>query len=145
TVLGDDLYCHEPFCQHILSKQWNFILVCKPDSHKTAYEHIDGLSALGKVQGIKKKQWNGKETLTHHYRYLNDVPLKDGEQALNVNWCEITTLNEVNEIIYRNSFASNQHLNEENVAEIITAGRARWKIENKNNNTLKTIPSPLSH
>lgn len=145
TVLGDDLYCHEPFCQHILSKQWNFILVCKPDSHKTVYEHIDGLASLGKVQSIEKKQWNGKETLTHHYRYLNDVPLRDAEPSLGINWCEITTTNGENKVIYRNSFASRHIINEENVVDIIAAGRARWKIENENNNTLKTKGYHLEH
>jgi hypothetical protein len=33
TVLGDDLYCHEPFCRDHLARGFQFILVCKPDSH----------------------------------------------------------------------------------------------------------------
>ncbi|MCK5831876.1 MAG: ISNCY family transposase [Methylococcales bacterium] len=145
TVLGDDLYCHEPFCQHILGKNWNFIFVCKPTSHQTVYEHIEGLSTLGKVHHFKEKQWTGKETHDHHYRFLNDVPIKDGEGALSVNWCEITTTNESGDIIYKNSFATNHWLTKENVIDIITAGRARWKIENENNNTLKTKGYNLKH
>jgi len=31
------------------------------------------------------------------------------------------------------------------VAEIVRAGRARWKVENENNNTLKTKGYHLSH
>jgi hypothetical protein len=145
TVLGDDLYCHEPFCQHILDKKWNFIFVCKPTSHQTVYEHIDGLSTLGKVDHFKEKQWTGKETHWHHYRYLNDVPIKDGEEALSINWCEITTYNEEGKVIYKNSFATNHQLNKENVVDVIKAGRARWKIENENNNTLKTKGYNLKH
>jgi hypothetical protein len=30
TVPGDDLYCHEPFCRALLSKGFEFILVCIP-------------------------------------------------------------------------------------------------------------------
>ena len=32
TILGDDLYCHEPFCREALQRGFAFILVCKPDS-----------------------------------------------------------------------------------------------------------------
>jgi len=38
TILGDDLYSCQPLCQLILDEKLNFILVCKPDSHKTLYE-----------------------------------------------------------------------------------------------------------
>ena len=34
TILGDDLYCHQPLCELILQQQLNFILVCQPESHK---------------------------------------------------------------------------------------------------------------
>jgi len=35
TILGDDLYSCQPLCQLILDEKLNFILVCKPESHKT--------------------------------------------------------------------------------------------------------------
>ena len=50
TVLGDDLYCHEPFCQALLAKGLEFILVCKPLSHKTLYEWLDDLARNGIVK-----------------------------------------------------------------------------------------------
>jgi len=40
TVLGDDLYCKQPLCDLLLDNGCNFILGCKPDSHKTLYEWI---------------------------------------------------------------------------------------------------------
>ncbi len=36
-------------------------------------------------------------------------------------------------------------LNDQNIAEIIEAGRTRWKIENENNNTLKTKGYNFKH
>ena len=36
-------------------------------------------------------------------------------------------------------------INSDNVAEIVKAGRARWKIENENNNVLKTKGYHLEH
>src|SRR4029077_19032114 len=38
TLLGDDLYSKEPFCALALQQGFNFILVCKPDSHPKFYE-----------------------------------------------------------------------------------------------------------
>jgi hypothetical protein len=35
TMLGDDLYGHQPFCQLVLDNDLNFIFVCKPDSPLT--------------------------------------------------------------------------------------------------------------
>jgi len=35
TVLGDDLYCHAPFCRDLLALGLGFILVCQPASHAT--------------------------------------------------------------------------------------------------------------
>jgi len=43
TVLGDDLYCHQPLCEQLLAQQFNFIFVCRPESHSTLYEHLEGI------------------------------------------------------------------------------------------------------
>ena len=42
TILGDDLYSRQPVCEAILNAGLNFILVCKPKSHKTLYKRVDG-------------------------------------------------------------------------------------------------------
>lgn len=70
TFLGDDLYAHEPFCRK-LQTYGNFILVCKPDSHKTVYEWLKGITNK-KVED----RFDGK---THHlyiYNYVEGVPLR---------------------------------------------------------------------
>jgi len=36
-------------------------------------------------------------------------------------------------VIYHNAFISNHLIHTKNVAGIVQAGRARWKIENENN------------
>ena len=40
TLLGDDLYCNEPFCKDALSRGFHFIFTCKSSSHKYLYEWI---------------------------------------------------------------------------------------------------------
>lgn len=145
TILGDDLYCKQPLCEAILREGLNFILVCKPDSHKTLYEWVAGLAASGEVQTLAIQRREGKRTDTDTYRFVNTVPLRDGADALDVNWCELTTTAADGKILYQNAFASNRAIDAGNVAEIVRAGRARWKVENENNNTLKTKGYNLTH
>jgi hypothetical protein len=145
TILGDDLYCKQPVCNAIRHEGLNFILVCKPDSHKTLYEWVAGLAATGDVQTLRVERRQGNRTVTETYRFVNQVPLRDGDDALDVNWCELTTTDGSGKVVYRNAFATNHVITATTVAEIVRAGRARWKVENENNNTLKTKGYNLTH
>lgn len=141
TILGDDLYCHQPYCQQLLAQNFNFILVCRPESHTTLYEHLEGIE----LPTLTSTRWTGKVEETYTYRYLNGVPLKDGEDALLVNWCEITIRRPDGKVLYQNSFATNHEITHDTVTEIVQCGRSRWKVENENNNTLKTKGYNLEH
>ena len=145
TVLGDDLYCHEPFCRALLAKNFEFILVCKADSHKTLYEWVVDLERNGIVKTLVRTRWTGKRYETDTYRYVSDVPLRDADDALFVNWCEITTRITDGKVLYRNAFATSLAVDDANVVEVVASGRARWKIENENNNTLKTKGYRFEH
>ena len=144
TVLGDDLYSNQPFCELLLEQGFSFILVCKPESHLTLYDWLDFLE--GDIQQVCIRRWNGRFAELWRYRYVNHVPLRDGKDALFVNWCEVTILCEKDgELLYRNSFVSNHPLEQTTFESIVAAGRARWKSENENNNVLKTKGYHLEH
>ena len=146
TILGDDLYCKQPFCELLLGHGFNFILVCKPDSHKTLYTWIVGLETAGDLHQFVIRRWNGRFREVHTYRYANDIPLREDEDAFWVNWCElIITKEDDGSILYRNAFATNHHMDRTNVEAVVQAGRARWKIENENINVLKTKGYHLEH
>ncbi|MCP4351006.1 MAG: ISNCY family transposase [Desulfobacterales bacterium] len=144
TILGDDLYCKQPLCKLMIEQEFDFILVCKPDSHKTLYQWIEGLDSKD-IDTQLVKRWTGKRHEIDTYRFVNQVPLKDAADALHVNWCEMTTKLEDGKIIYKNAFATNFKLHKENVEEIVANGRARWKVENENNNVLKNRGYHLGH
>lgn len=145
-LLGDDLFCHQPFCKQIRQKKIHFILVCKPDSHEMLYETVKFLETNQSVSTFTERRWNGRHGEIDTYRYANDLPLNGERDALLVNWCELTTTHEDSgEIIYRNAFATDFEVLETNVKEIVRDGRARWKIENENNNVLKTKGYHLEH
>ncbi len=143
-LLGDDLYCHQPFCRQTVLHGFDFIFVCKPDSHTTLYNWVNLLQRpdLGLVTGRVKV---GAHFHTYSYRYANGVPLAEGQDALKVNWCELTVTDHNQEVVFRNAWATNLTITDQNVAAIAAAGRARWKIENENNNTLKTKGYHLEH
>lgn len=145
TILGDDLYCHQPLSELILEEGFNFILVCKPDSHKILYEWLAELEELHEIEAMVVERWTGKRKEIDTYRFINQVPLRDGEDALQVNWFELTTTLENGKVVYKNSFTTNYKVTRNNVKELVKAGRARWKIENENNNILKTKGYHLEH
>jgi len=146
TLLGDDLYCNQPLCAHLLRHGFNFIFVCKPESHTTLYEWLAGVDAAGELPQVTIRRWNGRFRTVYTYRYANDVPLREGEDALWVNWCELTLTKETDgTILYGNAFATNHAVDRSNVEAVVQAGRTRWKIENEHNNTLKTKGYHLEH
>jgi hypothetical protein len=146
TFLGDDLYSNQPFCTLVLHHGGNFILTCKSDSHPKFYERLAFWQAAGGVAEHEGRRWNGRYTEATLVRYINDVLLRGGDAALSVNWFEITVVNtKTGEQLYHNSFITNHRLSADNIAAVAHAGRGRWKIENENNNVLKTKGYHLEH
>ncbi|HPW69882.1 MAG: hypothetical protein WDA72_05405 [Desulfomonilia bacterium] len=135
-VLGDDLFSREPFCRQLKDSSFHFIFVCKPDSHKTLSDWI-GLFG-DEVPTFSLRKWNGHFHEKSSYRHMNQVPIKDGDDPLAVNWLEIEiTRTDTRQVLYRNSLVTDYPLDRDNVPLIATASRARWKVENENTNVLK--------
>jgi len=146
TISADDLHCKQPFCELLLEKGFNFVLVCKPDSHKTLYERVNALAASESLSQLSVHRRNGRFVEIYTYRYANQVPLRAGEDALLVNWCEVTITRLTDgQVLYHNAFATSHLITDKTVAPIVSLGRAHWKIENGNNNILKTKGYHLEH
>lgn len=146
TMMTDDLHCNQPFCTLLEAHEINYILVCKPDSHPALYEEIELLERINDVASCTFRRWNGRFAEQWHCRYVNQVPLRAGPDALLVNWCEVTIYREdTGERIYFNTFVTNFELTNQSVEPIIISGRARWKVENENNNVLKNYGYHLEH
>lgn len=145
TLGGDDLFSRTPFCNEVLKVGWNFIFVCKPSSHTSLYEKLAELEKTKKgITKVTKNRLKGKKYETEEYRFVNGVTLYETEQ-LEVNWFEVTITNEKDKITYKNSFVTNKSITKTNVEKLVEEGRAKWKIENENNNTLKTKGYHLEH
>lgn len=146
TLLGDDLYSRQPICKLALNQNYNFIFVCRPTSHKTLYEWLEFLDKSGEVNTLQNHEFRGRNKIIYFYKYVNKIPIIDGDDSLQVNWCEVTVLNETTqEIIYKNNWMTNHNITNNNVLQIVKAGRSRWKIENESNNVLKNHGYNLEH
>ncbi|NEP84622.1 MAG: ISNCY family transposase, partial [Okeania sp. SIO3B3] len=114
AVSGDDLYANQPFCEQIL-------------------ENENEVKTFTRTVRIKNKKH------LYSYRYTENVPMRDSEDALKVSWLEVVVHDTDGKQLYKNTFITNHILDsDETVVELASAGRARWTIENENNNTLKT-------
>jgi len=146
TLLGDDLYSNQPFCELVLHQGFNFILTCKPDSHATLYERLAFWQATDAMAASEGRHFNGRFTEVTMVRYINDVLLRSGSDALSVHWFDITVVHaKTGEQLYHNSCITNHRLTADNVLDVAQSGRGRWKIENENNNVLKTKGYHLEH
>jgi hypothetical protein len=146
TMLADDLHSKQPTCELCLAHKLNFIFVCLPDSHPTLYEEIALLERIGGVAHLERRHHNGRFYERQRYRYVNQLPLRSGPDALPVNWCEVTIVRESSgEQLYFNQFITNHHLDDETVVEAVSSGRARWKTENESHNVLKNRGYHLEH
>jgi hypothetical protein len=141
VYLGDDLFSRQPLCQAVRDAGGHFIFVCKPASHPLIQEYLHG-AELGLLERTVKR---GKRHSIHRYRWLHDVPLRDGRDAMTVNWFEIEIINDKGKTTYRNSFVTDLPVSPDNVVELVACGRARWKIENETFNVLKNNGYNLEH
>jgi Transposase DDE domain len=139
--LGDDLFSRQPLCEAVREVGGHFIFVCKPSSHPLIQEYITGADLQSRQETVKR----GQKHSIFRYRWIHDVPLRDGKDALLVNWLEIEILDAAGKVSFRNSFITDLPVDSDNVAELAACGRARWKIENETFNVLKTKGYNIEH
>lgn len=147
TFLGDDLHSNQPLCELIdQAYEQFFIFVCKPDSHPTLYQWLASLEGVGGLESQQERHWNGGHGEIWSYRFVNQIPLRAGEDALLVNWLELTITHEdTGKQLYHNAWVTNHRVRLKNVTRLAKMGRTRWKVENENINVLKTKGYNLEH
>jgi hypothetical protein len=76
---------------------------------------------------------------------MHHLPLRNSDDALMLNWCELTETTEDGKQLYRNAWVTTHDNDDETVINIAASGRCRWKIENENNNVLKNHGYHFDH
>jgi hypothetical protein len=101
------------------SYQQFFVFVCKPDSHTALYEWIASLAGVGGLETRQERRWNGKHGEIWSYRFVNQVPLRAGEDAIMVNWLELTISHEkTGQQLFHNSWVTNHPVTLNNVMHL---------------------------
>ena len=131
--LGDDLFACQPVAEAIQATGGDFLLTAKPSSHKALYDFMNGAA----IEEHTVKEKAGSKRLTYRYRWFEQAPLRDGDDAMLVNWVGVTITDAKGKVTYNNAFVTSLPVTEGTVAEIVACARARWKIENEGFNVLK--------
>jgi hypothetical protein len=62
------------------------------------------LAANGVLATYQKRFWNGRFGEIYTYRYANNLPVRGDQEAINLNWCELTiTREDTGEQLYKNA------------------------------------------
>jgi len=136
-ILADALAANAPYINRLRDNGMNFILNVKPGSHDHLFAHVQN-------SGMTLIEITDKNGMERSYGFINDVALNSSNPDVRVNFVDYAE---------RDSKGKEKHftwitdivLSEENIAEIVIAGRCRWKIENETFNTLKTLGYHLDH
>lgn len=142
-VVEDGLSSNGPHIQDLQEQDLRFILGVKPKSHKALFSLLN----QGDEDGIATKMEcldEHDKTIAHFFRFMNQVPLNKAHPELLVNVLEYSQVGK-DEKITTFSWVTDIEITEDNVMELMRAGRARWKIENETFNTLKNQGYHLGH
>jgi len=146
TIVGDDAYAHEPFLQEVLEAEMNFLCICKAGSHKDLSESIASLRESGDLECCQSEYREKGKKYQAVYEWSEGVELTANKEPLVVSWVGVCiTELESGKKVYANEFITNHRVEKDSVEQIVAAGRARWKIENEQINTLKTKGYHLEH
>jgi hypothetical protein len=142
VYLGDDLFSCQPVAEAVVQTGADFLFVAKADSHKTLYEFLQGGTLEQYSETIRQP---GRKHLTYQYRWMQAVPLRDGKDALSVNWIGVTITDAKGKTTYDGAFVTSLPVNADHVVQLVACARARWKIENESFNVLKNNGYHLEH
>jgi hypothetical protein len=144
TLLGDDLYSRQPMGELVINQGFHYIFTGLPESHIALYDCLEYLNANGEISHLTIRIRHGRQWHFYNDRWANNIPLRDTQPALLTNWFELTITCDTL-VIFPNAWICDRCITKDNVPELVTSGRARWKSENENHNVLKTKGYHLEH
>ena len=150
VLLFDGLYSNAPFIKSLLKKNLRFIMGAKKDKLKSMFSQLK----VNKKMGLTKKHVvvetignKVKKKVTHEFEYIGGLDLNTSHPDVKVNYLEYTETIEyedpeqdkkgIGTTVKKFSWITDIPLSVGNIYKIMKAGRARWKIENETNKTLK--------
>ncbi|MBM9514027.1 transposase [Desulfogranum marinum] len=142
-VVEDALSSNGPHIKELKNHDLRFILGAKPKDHKALFKELDRATNEGRASEIQFLDPEDQKT-GHIFKYLNNVLLNQSHPDLLVNVLEYYQVNKKGKVT-EFSWVTDIEITDDNVYQLMRAGRARWKIENETFNTLKNQGYNLGH
>ena len=143
-VVEDGLASNGPHIRDLQQLDLRFILCAKPGDHKALFEQLHKAASDGTAGKLENLDTSDSKRKAHFFTFINGVPLNKSNPDLLINILEYVEIDH-NEKMTTFSWVTDIELTEDNVATIMRAGRARWRIENETFNTLKNQGYNLGH
>lgn len=140
-ALQDALACNGPHIKTLKANGFSFIITAKPRADSVLLKQV--LAGLSDNTTTEFEQTDEKG-ITRGYRFRNDVSLNKEHDDLKVNFIDYWEI-KPNGKTFTYACVTDLPVTADNVAEIVCAGRARWKVENETFNTLKNQGYNLEH
>lgn len=144
TILTDALHCTQPYFEEAFKNKLNVIAVCKEGSNKFLMEWVNDCDEDDFTKLDEKIKIKGKFHKIQ-YKFLKNVPMKEGEDAIKVTYMSMIEFDNKNKQISKHEYVTTHNITKENVKLGCLAGRKRWKTENEGNNTLKNHGYRFNH
>ena len=139
-IVADSLYSKQPCIEQLTAGRFSFLLVAKPGDHKSLYEDVDGLRR-GNLLNRHHTVHRGER---REYEWVTDLPLNGQPDSPLINFIQFRIVKN-GKVTYRNAWVTDLVPTTDNIAQLVRAARARWKIENEGFNTLKNQGYHLEH
>jgi len=138
VVVEDGLASNGPHIELLRALDMRFVLGAKPGDHEFLFEWVDNTPATREAEFV------GEDGTRRWFRWLNGAPLNDASFETEVNFLECRETPPGGRE-RRFSWVTDLPVDEDNLMDLMRAGRARWRIENETFNTLKNQGYAFGH
>ena len=135
----DGLYPNGPHLQLLSKCDMRYIIGIRDGYVLVQVERLKTQDAL------HTKEWINADGLKSLARWYNSLILNGENQDIRTNYFEIEQFDIQGKRVYFNTWITDLAVNEQNIEELTSIGRCRWKVENETFNTLKNQGYHLEH
>ena len=150
-VIEDALASNGPHIKELEKRNLRYILGVKEKSNKTLFSQVQLNDKHGLLNQYEYYQIIGdkvKKKVIHTFKFINELSLNSANPDIKVNFVDYTETTEyVNQDEDKKGIGTKTRhftwitdikISNENITQIMRAGRSRWAIENENFKTLKS-------
>lgn len=138
-IVEDGLSSNAPHIRELHKHHLHYILGVKPGDHPFLFGYLAQAHQAGQTTDYECTQ-DGR---VHRFRFLNQVPLNEANQAVLVNFVEYWEISSAQTQHF--SWITDLTVTTATLFPIMRGGRARWKVENETFNTLKNQGYHFEH